>query len=205
MCPDAVFPLGAHSDARAHTPRPQVPTAAANRVRNNADNLTSLLPGPYPYQADAKPVTSPGGTNAASGFNPSLRTAGEIHADLKASHITFAGDRSPGARFSRKPLSGTELADPRHASVRTSHVNVSQWGLGDMEAAGASTAADTADVAARQRRAANYGGGAGPAVGAAARGGATASDSGSRRDYEEGAKTAARRVADTFSSSFQLG
>ena len=145
--------------------------------------MTALLPGPYAVSREVLDVTSPGGTNGTrSGFHPKLRSSEAIREDLKASHITFAADRSPGPRFSRSVLSGRELADKSHASVRTAHMNESQWRLADMGA--------------------EPGSGAVHARPAEARGEAPTAPT--EYAYEAGARIAADRKKNTYASSFSL-
>ena len=172
----------------------QVPSASENRINANRDNLATLIPGPYPCVPEPRAVTSPGGTNSSSGFAPVLKSASDIHKDMNAFHHQFAADRSPGtSRFSRTPLTGAELADKAHASVRSAVVNQSHWSLTDAEAANSSTAAERA---ATQRRNAT-----------AAAAATVASNTSTAAYAARGAESAAvkARGRSLLSSSFSLG
>lgn len=116
--------------AAAPVPDVEVPTAATNKAVNvTHDSLTGLLPGAYPPPSTTEVVTSPGGTNGER-LPAHFASPSTTRARMRASHLQFAGDSSPGAVYATAKVTGRDLAPAAHGSIHAHAKTSSQWSLG---------------------------------------------------------------------------
>ena len=121
------------------------------RARNvMTDHVASLVgEASYPSPPRTEVVTSPGGTNGER-LPEHFASPSTLRDKLSRSHLTFAGDSSPGGRvYDTHKVEGRELQAPAHVLARASKTK-SQWSLADMQPSGAPPVPPTREPRAAQ-------------------------------------------------------